>query len=97
MNTFESIRLAYLAGIEREASVDRGGTFWYLEETAPPTERAEEAAAQAYLAAGRGDFQDAVRLASMACELELVEYGDCPTWRPLREAARNACRPSGAV
>ena len=94
MNAFERIRKAYLAGARREASADRAGAFWYLEEIAPPTERAEEAAVQAYLAAERGEYHIAVGFAAVACELEHAEYGDCPTWRPLREAVENACQPT---
>jgi hypothetical protein len=92
MPTLQAIRDAYLSGSQREFDASRAGSEWYLEESELPTEQAEEAATEAYLAAQRGDLRRALDLAHSACELERQEYGECRTWLPFRQAVEEAWR-----
>lgn len=51
--------------------------------------QAEEYALEAIEHAREGRWGKAIAQAEMACSVE-SEYGDCPTWRPFREALEEA-------
>jgi hypothetical protein len=69
---------------------------WDLDEDFPPLEQAENEAILAYVAATEGNLEGALSHARSACQFERQEYGDCPTWRPLRNAIEAGLRAERA-
>jgi hypothetical protein len=95
MEPLAAIREAYARCRDREAGYARSAITWWVEEDDLAAEQAEQAAAAALEAAERHDLVKALRLARRACQWEASEFGDCPCWRPFREAIARALADNG--